>query len=257
MTAPGPGVAGLCDLDDMTVVVTGASSGIGHAVASALAGLGADVIACARRLPEFPEQVDGKQPTATTCDVTKPDDRRRLIESALASFGHIDGVVNAAGYSNPAGPAADEDPAAAHAVWQVNVEGLHRLSAEAATHMTARGTGSIVNVASLSSFRSFRHLQLSSYAASKAAVVAITRELAAEYGPAGVRVNAIAPGFFPTAMTRYLADEHELAWIRDNTALRREGRMDDLIGPVAFLLGPASVYITGQTIPVDGGWTCY
>lgn len=250
--AAAPGVSGL---RGSVVVVTGASSGIGHAMAGALSAAGASVVACARRLPEFPEPRGELRPVV--CDVTSAGDRDRLVEHAITAFGRIDGLVNAAGYSNPAVSAGEQEPDAAHTVWQTNVDGVLRLSAAVATQMASRGKGSIVNIASLSSFRSFPHLQLSSYAASKAAVVALTRELAAEYGPAGVRVNAIAPGFFPTAMTRYLADQRELEWIRRSTALRREGRLEDLVGPVRFLLGDASGYVTGQTILVDGGWTCY
>jgi len=238
------------------VIVTGASSGIGQAVAVELLLAGSLVVACARHEPELADdEVDGSVVT-TSCDVTSAGDREELVRAAMAAFGRIDALVNCAGTS-VSGTAFDEDAEQRRVVFETNGLALLELSASVASAMRMTGGGSIINFASLAAYRSFARIPLATYAASKAAVVAITRELAAQFGADGIRVNALAPGFFPTPMTRFLKDEDELAWIRTNTPLGREGQMEDLVGPVLFLASDASAYVTGQTLIVDGGWTCF
>lgn len=241
---------------DKVVVITGASSGIGEAMAIEFLRAGSKVVACARHEPELTDDaVDGSVVT-TTCDVTSADDRDQLVATAMAAFGRIDALVNNAGAS-VSGTAFDEDAEQRRVVFETNGLAVLELSAAVAPAMREAGGGSIINFASLAAYRSFARIPLATYAASKAAVVAITRELAAQFGADGIRVNALAPGFFPTPMTRFLEDQDELAWIRANTPLGREGRMEDLAGPVLFLASDASEYVTGQTIFVDGGWTTH
>ncbi|HEV7762050.1 MAG TPA: SDR family oxidoreductase [Acidimicrobiales bacterium] len=123
--------------------------------------------------------------------------------------------------------------------------------------MIAAGGGSIVNVASLAAERSVDRYPLAAYSSAKAAVVALTRSLAAEWGRHGVRVNAVGPAFFPTRLSGFLPDPDQVAWIEGHTALRRTARLDELDGTIVFLASDPSSYITGQHLLVDGGWSVY
>ena len=237
-------------------IVTGASTGIGEALATELLRAGSNVVACARHEPRLTTASVAGTFVTTTCDVTDPDDREQLVRTATDAFGRIDALVNCAGAS-VSGTALDEDAEMRRVVFETNTLAVLELSATVAAAMRTSGGGSIINLASLAASRSFARIPLATYAASKAAVVAITRELASQFGADGIRVNALSPGFFPTSMTRYLQDQDELEWIRANTPLGREGRMEDLVGPVLFLTSDASRYVTGQTIFVDGGWTTH
>jgi NAD(P)-dependent dehydrogenase (short-subunit alcohol dehydrogenase family) len=123
--------------------------------------------------------------------------------------------------------------------------------------MLARGRGVIVNIASPSATISLDRYGLSGYAATKAGVVGLTRELAAQWGSRGIRVNALAPCFFPSNTSGWLEDADQRAWIERHTALARTARPDELDEPLLFLCGPGSSYVTGQTLYVDGGWSCF
>jgi NAD(P)-dependent dehydrogenase (short-subunit alcohol dehydrogenase family) len=121
-------------------------------------------------------------------------------------------------------------------------------------HMLQRGSGSIINIASAAASASLDRYGLAGYVASKSAVVGLTRELASQWGGRGVRVNAIAPGWFPTASSGFLTDPDQVAWISARAPLGRPGRLDELDGPLLFLASDASSYLTGETLRVDGGW---
>jgi NAD(P)-dependent dehydrogenase (short-subunit alcohol dehydrogenase family) len=222
-----------------------------------LAAAGAHVVAAARRAERvalLAEQIGG---TAVTCDVTRDADRRRLIEEACALRGSVDVLVNNAGLVEIA-PALQETVEQFSRVVETNLTAVFALSQLAAVRMVESGRGgSIVNIASIYGLvgagRAEPH---AGYSASKGGVVNLTRELAAQWGRDGVRVNALAPAYFPSAMTgEALADPGFVRRVERNTALRRIARAEELDGPLLFLASDASTYVTGQILAVDGGWT--
>jgi NAD(P)-dependent dehydrogenase (short-subunit alcohol dehydrogenase family) len=140
---------------------------------------------------------------------------------------------------------------------ETNLLAAYRLSQLVVRHMPGPAGGSIVNIASINAFRSEDRYPLAGYVASKAGVVGLTRELAAQWGRRGIRVNALAPGYFPTEMTGLLEDQDQVAWICAHTALGRPAEINELDGALLFLATPASTYLTGQTLVVDGGWSVF
>jgi 2-deoxy-D-gluconate 3-dehydrogenase len=138
----------------------------------------------------------------------------------------------------------------------VNTVAVFTLCRLVGGHMLQRGEGSIICIASLAASASLDRYPLAAYVASKAAVVGHTRELAAQWTSRGVRVNAISPAWFPTRTSGFLQDPEQVAWIRGRAPMGRPGRLDELDGPLLFLAGPASSYITGHNLVVDGGWSC-
>jgi NAD(P)-dependent dehydrogenase (short-subunit alcohol dehydrogenase family) len=241
-------------LHDQVVILTGASSGLGEQMARALARAGAAVVLGARRRDRIGGlAADLPDAHAVECDVTREDDRVRLIEAALATYGRIDGLVNNAGVSNVV-RALEERVEDFDRVIQTNLVAPFSLARHAARSMKDRG-GAIVNVASIAGFRATR-LPAAAYTASKTGLVGLTRELAAQWGRYNIRVNALAPGWFPTEMTEGLfADGVDPEWISDATPLGRSGRPGELDTALVFLLDPQSSFVTGQTIVVDGGLT--
>ncbi len=249
-------IAELFSLEGRTAVVTGASSGLGARFATVLAAAGATVFAAARRLERLTEVAAGDpriRPVA--CDVGREADRVRLVEAALADTGRLDVLVNNAGVAGSS-RAADETSADFADVLAVNLVApfhLARLMAEAAHPGTRR---SIVNVASILGLVSAAPMGGASYAASKAGLIGLTRELAGQWSRVGVRVNALAPGWFRSEMTEELfADAGASGWVERNTMLRRGGEGGELDGALLFLASEASSYCTGQVLVVDGGWT--
>jgi NAD(P)-dependent dehydrogenase (short-subunit alcohol dehydrogenase family) len=239
-----------------TAVVTGASSGLGARFAAVLAGAGATVFAAARRVERLAEVAAAHErihPVA--CDMRSEQDRSRLVETALAATGRLDVLVNNAGTSGAVN-AADETSADFADVLAVNLVApfhLARLMADAGGPATGR---SIVNVASILGLVSTAPMGGASYSASKAGLLGLTRELAGQWGRAGVRVNALAPGWFRSEMTEALfADARSSGWVERNTMLRRGGEGGELDGALLFLASDASSYCTGQVLVVDGGWT--
>lgn len=236
------------------MVVTGASSGLGAGLAAAFHEAGASVVLASRHADTLEEQA-ARLPgcVAVPCDVTAEDDRQRLVRTAETRFGRVHVLVNNAGFARSA-PALDETDPDVRRTWETNLHAPYALSRTVARRMVDGDGGSIVNVASLSALRSFDRYALASYAASKAGLVALTRELAAQWGRQGVRVNAVAPGWFPTRMTGQLEDNAQVDWIVAHTSLGRPGRVDELAAAVLFLAGDAASYVTGQLLAVDGGW---
>jgi NAD(P)-dependent dehydrogenase (short-subunit alcohol dehydrogenase family) len=247
-------------LDGRVAVVTGASSGLGRGFAAALAGAGAGVVLAARRTERIEEAAaaireEGHEARAVVCDVTDESAVADLFATAQETFGPIGILVNNAGIA----PEEDDDPeslASFRHVVDVNLSGAYAVAREAGRAMAAHGGGSIISTASISGLVAGDGFDTPSYTASKGAIVNLTRELAVRWAPRGVRVNAIAPGWFPSEMTEAtLADDAGSAFVEERTPLGRPGRSDELDGAVLYLASDASSYVTGHTLVVDGGWT--
>jgi len=246
-------------LDQRVVVVTGASEGLGVAFARAVHAAGARVVVAARRgdrVAALADEMGVDRTLGFGCDVTVAADREALVNAATQRFGVIDVLVNNAGTA-VAGPAELETGEDVDRVIGVNLVAAYRLCQMVAPAMLERGNGSIVNVSSISARASFDRFGLGSYAASKAGLDGLTRELAAQWGSRGVRVNALAPGWFPGGTNGYLGNEELRTWIGHHTALGRAGKSEELAAALVFLASNSSSYVTGQVLAVDGGWTAY
>lgn len=246
-------------LDDRVAIVTGASAGLGGRFARVLHAAGASVALAARRTTRLSALADDlvDRALAVPCDVTEPAEIDGLVTRTLEVYGRIDILVNNAGTGTAVPALAETDEQLEHAM-RVNVIACHGLARRAAKDMMSRSDGgAIVNITSVASEAAVgSRIPLGAYAASKGAVAALTRELAAQWAPIGVRVNAIAPGWFPTEMTTgVFADDDLHGWIRRRTPLGRGGKPHELDGALLFLASPASSYVTGQVLCVDGGWT--
>src|SRR3954470_8144076 len=242
-------------LTDRVVLITGASSGLGVQMAGAAARAGARVVLAARRrdrLQEVADEIDGADFVAA--DVAVAEDRRRLIDTGVARFGRLDALVNNAGVSHT-GPALRQTGSEFARVLEVNLVAPFELSCLAVAAMRANGGGggSIVNVASVMALRSVDPFPDAAYVASKAGLIGLTRELASQWGRHGVRVNALAPGFFASEMTAGFLDGGAPDWLVGATPLKRVGAAGELDDALVFLLGPGSGFMTGQMLVVDGG----
>jgi 2-deoxy-D-gluconate 3-dehydrogenase len=244
-------------LQGKTALVTGASRGLGAAMARALADAGADVALHASHDPatRTADAIGVAGLVRTTCltaDLGTRDGADRLVADTLAAMGRIDILVNNAGIIRRAAAAehSDEDW---DAVIQVNLSSVFRLCRAAGTHMLERGSGKIVNIASLLSFQG--GIRVPAYAAAKGAVAQLTKALANEWAPRGINVNAIAPGYMRTDNTRALAEDPvRYKGITARIPAGRWGDPDDLGGAVVFLSSPAADYVHGHVLAVDGGW---
>ena len=243
-------------LDGRVAVVTGSSRGIGLAIARAYASAGAHVVLTARTEATLNEavaaiQADGGSAESVAFDMADIDSSRALVDRVVAQHGRLDILVNNAGL-NVRQPVTEVTPDAFDQVQAVNLRGPLFLAQAAGKVMVAQGRGKIINIASLSSFIGLA--KLTSYAASKAALLQITRVMSSEWAHANVQVNAIAPGFIVTDLNRKLWENDEVRnWVLGNTPARRLGTTDDLLGAAIFLASSASDFITGQAIIVDGG----
>ena len=243
-------------LSDRVAIVTGASSGLGARFATVLAEAGADVVACGRRFERLEELAATAQRIhPLRCDVADAAERVLLVDTTLERFGRVDVCVNNAGVSS-GGAERQATLDVFRDVMRVNVEALFGLSQAVGVHMRERGSGSVVNVSSMFSLVASSPVPEAGYVASKSAVNGLTRELAVQWARDGVRVNAIAPGWFPSEMTaELLDDERARGWLERQCPMGRVGRIDELDGVLLFLASDASSYCTGQVIAVDGGWT--
>ncbi|WP_019202987.1 SDR family NAD(P)-dependent oxidoreductase [Tsukamurella sp. 1534] len=242
-------------LDGRVAVVTGASSGLGVGFARALAAAGADVVLAARRADRLADtaalvEAAGRRALPVACDVVDPDACTAVIDAATREFGRVDVLVNNAGIAT-AVPALREDPDDFRKVVDVNLNGTYWMAQAAARAM--RPGSSIINIASVLGLTSVLMPQ-AAYSASKAAVVGLTRDLAQQWGSRrGIRVNAIAPGYFASEMTDDFEDGVLDERVLPRTVLGRLGAEGELNPALLFLASDASSYVTGITMPVDGG----
>ena len=249
----------LFDLTGKTAIVTGGSRGIGKEMAEALAEAGANLMLCARRrewlnetVTEFTER--GFTAVGKVCDVSKPEEVQAVVDSTVKRFGSVDILINNAGISWGAMP-EEMTLEKWQKVIDVNLTGCFLMAQAAGRQMLSQESGSIINIASIAGMTSSANGPFyAGYAASKAGLIGLTRELAASWGRRGIRVNAIAPGFFHSRLADAVIDIYERS-IQENNVIPRVGNEGELKGVVVFLASEASSYITGQTIAVDGGMT--
>ncbi|MEU2002484.1 SDR family NAD(P)-dependent oxidoreductase [Rhodococcus sp. NPDC019627] len=243
-------------LTDRVVVVTGASSGLGVAFAQAAAEAGADVVLAARRTDRLEKTAElvraaGRTPLSVATDIADPAQAQNMIDKAMEQFGRVDVLINNAGVGT-AVPATRETPEQFRQVVDINLNGSY-WAAQAAGKVMKPGSA-IVNIASVLGLTT-AGLPQAAYAASKAGVIGLTRDLAQQWGTRkGIRVNAIAPGFFETEMTDQYQDGY-LESMRPRLVLGRLGDPQELAATVIWLASDAAAYVTGQTIAVDGGIT--
>ncbi|MCG8588812.1 MAG: glucose 1-dehydrogenase [Proteobacteria bacterium] len=247
-------------LGGQVAVVTGASAGLGVQFAHALGSAGAAVVVAARRadrLESLSKDLEdaGVECLAVACDVSRAEDVDRLVAETQGRFGRIDVLVNNAGITEVV-PAEEESLATFQNVVAVNLTGLFLCAQRVGRVMLEAGRGSVVNVGSILGLVGSGQVPQASYAASKGGVVNLTRELAAQWARRGVRVNAIAPGWFESEMTaEKWNDAGNQKWMRTRTPMGRPGRPGELDGALLFLASEASAFVTGQILAVDGGWT--
>ncbi len=243
-------------LDGKVAVVTGASSGLGVRFARVLHAVGATVVVAARRADRL-EALAAELPgsLAVPTDGLKAADRENLIARAEERFGRIDILVNNAGITRTGGIEV-ESLETFEEVLQINTVAVWHLMKLAGEGMVSRGSGAVVNVASMLGLVGASPVKQANYAASKGAVINMTREIALQWARKGVRVNALCPGWFESEMTAGMeSDEGSQRYINQNSPIPRMGHENELDGALLFLASDASSFMTGQTVVVDGGWT--
>lgn len=248
----------LFDLTGKTAIVTGGGRGLGEQIAEGFAEAGANVVLCSRKeeaCVEVAEKLNklGIETLALRCDVSNQEDVNRVVKTAMDKFGRIDILVNNSGASW--GAPVEEMPLEAwQKVMNVNVTGTFLMSQAVGRVMLEQGAGKIINIASVAGLKGSdpKVMNAIGYNASKGAVITFTKDLAVKWGPRGIYVNAIAPGFFPTKMSKGLLDKGGEA-ILEGTPLGKFGTENDMKGVALFLAAPASDFITGEILVVDGG----
>jgi hypothetical protein len=241
-------------VDGRVALVTGASAGLGARFAEVLHRAGAHVVVTARRRDLLEELVGrlGERAEAVVGDITVANHRTAVIER-LQRHGHLDILVNNAGVCDD-GALLEQSPDEIAWVIDVNLTSVIELCRLAAPLLLASSRASVINLSSIYGLVSSRN-SMTAYNTTKAAIVGLTRQLAAQWGADGVRVNALAPGYFPSEMTGHLTEPAFVDSIEEHTLLGRIPRIDELDGPLLFLASDASSYMTGAVLVIDGGWT--
>jgi NAD(P)-dependent dehydrogenase (short-subunit alcohol dehydrogenase family) len=245
------------DLTGKVAVVVGGTSGIGRAITCGLAEAGADVVPTSRRREEVEAAAKdvesrGRKAVRVTSDVTDLASLESALAATLKDLGKVDILVNCAGRTKRQ-PTLDVSEEDWNAILDTNLTGTLRACRVFGRHMLERGSGRIVNIASLSSFVAL--FEVAAYSASKAAVASLTKSLALEWGPRGVNVNAIAPGVFPTPLNRALLEGTARGQeFITRTPLKRFGRTEELAGAAVFLASDAASFVNGEVVSVDGGF---
>lgn len=249
------GVMSRFSLEGKVAVITGASSGLGAAHAVAMAQAGAHVAIGARRLDRLQKTVDriraeGHDVVAVQTDVTRIEDCNALVDAAMSRFGRVDVLVNNAGTGGEYHSATEDPPEHFLATVDVNLNGSYWM-AQACGRVMRPGS-SVINVSSVMAVTTAK-MPAAAYSASKAAILGLTRDLAAQWGPNGIRVNAILPGVFPSEQTAHYSENYKRKVIDARIPLGRIGDPAEIAATAVFLAGDASAYITGVSLPVDGG----
>ena len=247
--------ANLFDVSDQVVLVSGGSRGIGFTLGQAFAERGAQVILLGREqstLSDAAAAIESKHAPATiVCDVSQSEGIRNAVAEVVETFGRIDTLLNVAGV-NKRQPAENFTEDEYDFILNINLRGAFLMAVEVGKVMLQRGSGNQINIDSLNTYAPLKGVV--PYAMSKGGMQSMTRGLATEWGPSGVRVNGLAPGFILTDLTQKLWSEpHMQEWCFANTPLRRLGKAQDLVGTAIFLASEAAGFLTGQTIYVDGG----
>jgi gluconate 5-dehydrogenase len=244
------------DLTGRVALVTGCSRGLGQIFARALADAGADLVITSRNaedLSEFQREIEGlgRRCVGLACDVRDYDSIQRMVASALEAVGKIDILVNNAG-CNVRKPALEVTWDDWNKILDTNLRGTFFVAQAVARNMVENGYGRIINIGSVTSVAGYAGL--GPYGASRGGVKQMTMSLADDWGPYGITVNCLAPGWFKTAQNAVMYEDQEwVAYLSDRIPLKRPGKPTDLRGAVVFLASEASEYVTGQTLLVDGG----
>jgi NAD(P)-dependent dehydrogenase (short-subunit alcohol dehydrogenase family) len=247
----------MSQLKDKVAIVTGGSRGIGQSIAEVFAREGATVVICGRKQNTLDEVAAGMKELAgrvvpMACHVGRLDELQRLVDTTARDFGKIDILVNNAATNIAQGPAIEMDDGQFDKMVEVNLKSTYRLTRLVAPGMCQRGSGSIINIASIAGLRPQFHGLL--YSMTKAALIMMTQSYAVELGPKGVRVNAIAPGLVQTVLSEYYwKDEGRLQQLMGHQPIRHLGQPPEIAEVALMLASDGSSYLTGQTIVVDGG----
>jgi NAD(P)-dependent dehydrogenase (short-subunit alcohol dehydrogenase family) len=251
-------VTDLFSLKGKTAIVTGGGRGLGEQIATAFAEAGANVVVCSRKVEnciEVSEKLKqlGVESFALKCDITNPEEVKHVVDSTVEKFGRIDILVNNSGATWGA-PVEEMPLEAFRKVLNVNLVGTFLMSQTVGKIMIEQKAGKIINIASVAGLRGSNPdvMNTIGYNTSKAGVINFTRDLAAKWGQHNIHVNAIAPGFFPTKMSNVILERYGEK-ILEGTPLGRYGTDKDIKGVALFLAAPASDFVTGETIVVDGG----
>jgi NAD(P)-dependent dehydrogenase (short-subunit alcohol dehydrogenase family) len=252
-------VKSLFDLSGRVAIITGGSIGLGRQMAEGLAEMGANLVLCARKKERCEKAAEelrqlGVKTLALGCDVKNPDHVHAVVEAAVSHFGRIDILINNAGTSWGA-PVEEMRLEHWNKVIDTNLTGTFLFSQAAGKVMVPQRRGKIINIASVAGLRGAPpEFQAIGYHASKGGVIAFTKDLACKWGIHNIQVNAIAPGWFPTHMSRVVIEQNKDAFL-NKIPLRRFGNEHDLKGAAVFLSSDASDYVTGHVLVVDGGQT--